>query len=101
MEIGVLQETKLMEGIYTWKSAGYFVLATEAEIRHWGGITVSWLREKGRQLKGMNNYGPNVVRFMLETGWRRWYVVGEYIPPNDQLVVRRVEQDLECYPTQT
>ena len=30
MDLGILQETKLMDGIYTRRSAGYSVIATNA-----------------------------------------------------------------------
>ena len=36
--IGVLQETKLTQGIHTWHVLGYDVWATEVKIRHWGVI---------------------------------------------------------------
>ena len=39
MDLGILQETKLTDGIYTRGSAGYSVIATDAPSRHRGGIT--------------------------------------------------------------
>ena len=97
MGIGILQETKLMEGIYTRQSYGYSVWATDAESKHQGDIAVAWRWEKGWQLKGMTNYGS----FMLTTVWKLWYVVGAYIPPNDQPAVHRVEQALARCPART
>ena len=44
--IGVLQETKLTEGIHTHYSAGYKVLAIEADSRHIGGIAIAWQEEE-------------------------------------------------------
>ena len=63
-----------------------------------GSTAVMWRQEEVWQIKGMTKYGPNVVSFMLTMGWKRWYVVGEYIPPNDQSSVRRVEQALAYFP---
>ena len=36
--------------------------------------------------------------FYVEDGWNFWYVVGLYIPPNAQPVVRSLEQSLTHYP---
>ena len=40
VDVGVFQETKLTDGIYTRRSAGYKVVATSASIRHRGGIAL-------------------------------------------------------------
>ena len=40
VDVVVLQETKLIEGIYTQKSDGYKVVATPAPSRHQGGIAL-------------------------------------------------------------
>ena len=42
--IGVLQETKLTEGIYMWQSAGYSIWEMEAGIRHCSIISFAWRR---------------------------------------------------------
>ena len=39
MDMVILQETKLTDGIYTRKSAGYSVIATDAPSRHRGCIS--------------------------------------------------------------
>ena len=36
MDLGILQETKLTDGVYTRGSAGYNVIATDASSRHRG-----------------------------------------------------------------
>ena len=40
MDLGILQETKLTDGIYTRGSTGYTVIATDAPSRHLGGVTL-------------------------------------------------------------
>ena len=40
MDLGILQETKLTDGIYTCGSAGYSVIATYAPSRHRGGVAL-------------------------------------------------------------
>ena len=50
MDLGILQETKLTDGIYTRGSASYSVVATDAPSRHRGGVTIFHWRKHG--LKG-------------------------------------------------
>ena len=38
IDLGVFQETKCTDGIYTRESAGYRVVATDAPSRHRGGV---------------------------------------------------------------
>ena len=40
MDLGIFQETKVTDRIYTRGSAGYSVVATDAPIRHHGGVAV-------------------------------------------------------------
>ena len=40
MDLGILQETKLTDGIYTCRSDGYSVIATYAPSRHRGGVAL-------------------------------------------------------------
>ena len=44
MDLGIFQETKLTDGIYTRGLAGYSVVATDAPSRHRGGVAIfHWL----------------------------------------------------------
>ena len=40
MDLGIFQETKVTDDIYTRGSAGYSVVATDAQSRHRGGVAV-------------------------------------------------------------
>ena len=40
MDLGIYQEKKATDGIYTRGSAGYIVVAIDAPIRHRGGVAV-------------------------------------------------------------
>ena len=40
MYLGIFQETKVTDGIYTNRSAGYSVVTTNAPSRHCGGVAV-------------------------------------------------------------
>ena len=46
----------------------------------------------------MRSFGPNVVSFTVILGWKRWYIVREYVPPNDLPTVQRITQALSCGP---
>ena len=81
MDLGILQETKLTDGIYTRGSAGYSVIATDAPSQHRGGVTLFDRSEPHLVVEAVEKFGPNVLGFQLATGARRWYIVGVYIAP--------------------
>ena len=94
MDLGILQETKLTDGIYTFGSAGYSVVATDAPSRHRGGVTIFHRPAPHFVVEAVRKYGPNVIGFQLATGARRWYIVGCYLAPNDTLKIERVVEAL-------
>ena len=83
MDLGIFQETKVTDGIYTRGSAGYSVVATDALIRHRGGVAVFHRPAAHFAVEAVQQFGPNVVGFQLATGERRWYIVGCY-PASDK-----------------
>ena len=98
VEVRVLQETRLMDGIHAHHRAGYAVCATVAESRHWGEVTVVQREDAGWQVEGIIKFGPNVASFLLILGSRRWNVVGEYVSPNNAPAVYCMDQALEASP---
>ena len=84
VSIGVLQETKLVEGIHTRYNMGYRLWTTEAEICHRGTVAIVLQEEAVWKVEGVTKYGTNVVIFTIRVGWNKLYVVGEYVPPNDR-----------------
>ena len=34
-------------------------------------------------MEAVREYGPNVLRFKVATGARRWYIIGCYLAPDD------------------
>ena len=52
----------------------------------------------GWQVEGIVNFLPNVESFLLNSGSRRWYVVGAYMPPHDAPAAYRTEKALEVAP---
>ena len=65
MDLGVFQETKVTKGIYTWKSSGYKVEATEAPSVHSGGVTIFYRVAEHFSMEELQIYRANVVRFQL------------------------------------
>ena len=83
MDLGIFQETKCTDGIYTRKSAGYRVVATDAPSRHRGGVALFYRPSPLVVVEAVREYGPNVLRFEVVTGAQRWYIIGCYLAPNE------------------
>ena len=67
MELGIFQETKLRDGIYTCRSAGYSVVTTDAPSRHRVGVAVfTWLAPHFA-VEAVQQFGPNFIGFQLVT----------------------------------
>ena len=47
LDMGILQETKITDGVYTRASAGYRVVATDAPCQHSGGIAMFYKEGAG------------------------------------------------------
>ena len=71
MDLGILQETKLTDGIYTRGSTGYSVVATDAPSRHRGGVAIFYCSGPNFVVEAVTKFGPNVIGFKLATGARR------------------------------
>ena len=76
MDMGILQETKLTDGIYTRGLDGYSVIATDVPSRHRGGVALFYRLEPHFVVEAVEKFVPNVLGFQLATGARRWYIVG-------------------------
>ena len=98
MDMGILQETKLPDGIYTRGSAGYSVLATDAPSRHRGGVAIFYRPAPHFAVEAVRKFRPNVISFQLATGARRCYIVGCYLAPDDTLTIERVVEALRELP---
>ena len=68
MDLGILQETKLIDGIYDPGSAGYSVVVTDAPSRHRDGVAIFHWTAPHFAVEGVHKYGPNVIGFQLVTG---------------------------------
>ena len=98
MDLGILQETKLTDGIYTRRSAGYSVVATDVPSRHRGGVANFYHPAPHFAVEAVRNFGPNVIGFQLATGVRRWCIVGCYFAPDDTSTIEMVVKALRSRP---
>ena len=76
IDLGVFQETKCTDKIYTCESAGYRVVATDAPSRHRRGVALFYRPSSLLTVEAVREYGPNVLSFEVATGGRQWYIIG-------------------------
>ena len=98
MDLGIFQETKLTDGIYTRRSAGYSIVATDAPSRHRGGVAIFHRPAPHFAVEAVQQFGTSVIGFQLATGARRWYIVGCYLAPDNTLTIERVVEALRERP---
>jgi exonuclease III len=85
MDLGILTETKLVNGTYTREAEGYEVVATEAKSTHQGGVALFYRKTtENWVIEGTRSFGPNVIRTTLVSGKKRWIIIGAYIPPSEE-----------------
>ena len=60
MDLSILQETKITNGVYTRGAAGYKVIATDAPSRHRGGVALFYRPTPLFALEVVEKCGPNV-----------------------------------------
>ena len=72
MDLGIFQEMKLMDRIYTRGLAGYSFVATDAPSRHRGGVVIFHRPAPHFAVEAVQQFGPNIIGFQLVTGERRW-----------------------------
>ena len=70
MDLGIFQETKCTDGIYTSESAGYRVVATDAPSQHRGGVALFYRPSPLFVVEIVREYRPNVMSFKGATGER-------------------------------
>ena len=90
VDCGVLQETKLTDGVYTWGYNGYQVMLTAAPSAHRGGTAILYHEVVKFAIKEIHFHGPNVIISHLVMGRWRWHVVGYYIAPSNDSTIEDV-----------
>ena len=101
MYLGIFQETKCTDGIYTRESAGYRVVVTDALRRYRGRVALFYRPSPLFEVEAVREYGPNVFNFEVAMGARRWYIIRCYLAPDDAEMIERVVAALEDKPRGT
>ncbi len=81
VDLGILLETKVTDRIYTQKSSGYSVAASNAPSTHQCGIVLIWQPNKLYKVEDWRIREPNMLTFVLVTESQQFFAVGCYIPP--------------------
>ena len=91
VDVGVFQETKLTEGIYTGLSEGYMVITTPAPSQHQCGVATLYQDSPVFTVEAIQQFGAKVIACQLATGERRWYIMDCYLVPGYGTTIRDVE----------
>jgi hypothetical protein len=80
----ILTEMKIMDDQYSKLTLGYKVISLKATTNKQGGIALVWKEgHSSFEVEVACVVTPNLLTFQLATGYKRFYVMGIYIPPND------------------
>ena len=97
MDLGIFQETKVTDGIYTCGLDGQSVVVLDAPSRDPSGVAVFHRSAPHFAVKAAQKFGSNVVGFQLATGAQRWYILRYYLDPDDTSTIDSVIATLkEC-----
>ena len=98
MDLGIFQETKMTDRIYTRGSAGYSAVATDAPSQHRRGVAIFHWPASQFAVEAVQQFRPNVIGFQLATGARRRHIVGCYLSPDNTSTIERVVEALRESP---
>ena len=88
----------MTEVIYTRRSVGYDIVATDAPSRHRSGVTIFHRPAPHFAVELVQQFGPNVIGFQLATGAQQWCIVGCHLAPDETLTIERVVKALRERP---
>ena len=91
LDVGIFQDTKMMDGIYTWRLAGYKVVGMSALSRHCGGVRLFYWDSSAFAVEAIQQFGVNVITGQMVTGERQWHIVVYYLAPGDDTTIQDVE----------
>ena len=98
MDLGILQETKITNGIYNRGSPGYKVIATDATNQHRSGVALFYRLTPHFVVEAVERCGPNVMVFQVVKEERRWHIVGAYVAPEDKVTMEMVVKAIRRRP---
>ena len=67
MYLGIFQETKITNGVYTCRSARYIFVAADAPIRDRSRVAVFYQPSLRFSVEAIQQFGPNAVGFQMAT----------------------------------
>jgi hypothetical protein len=80
----ILTEMKITDDWYPKLTSGYKFILSKAITNKQGGIALVWKEgHSSFEVEAARVVTPNLLTFQLVTGYKRFYVMGIYIPPND------------------
>jgi hypothetical protein len=80
----ILTEMKITDDRYPKFTSGYNVIASKATSHKQGGIVLVWKEgHSSFEVEVACVVTPNLLTFQLVMGYKRFYVMGTYIPPNN------------------
>ena len=83
IDLEVFQKTKVTDRFHTHASVGYLIFATYVPVQHSIGVTVFYMDKLPQfQVEAMQQHDTNVLCFQVDSGGRRWFIVGCYLAPN-------------------
>ena len=98
LDLALLKETKLTNGIHTKYSSDYNnLLATSAASHRQGGVALVHKDLPYWQVESVVYHHSNVISAEIVMGEQRCLLVGIYIPPDDLTTLEHVERTLHLY----
>ena len=68
---------------------GYIIIATDAPNRHRGGLALFYRNKPWFSVEAIQIFFHKVISFHLDTGWRKCYIVGLYLAPDNASTTER------------
>lgn len=84
MDIFLLMEMNL-QGYHIHEDQEFEVFSTMASSAHCGGVVLVHHKSATWHLESLCCHGSNVISVLLVSGWRKWLLVGAYLPPSGDL----------------
>jgi hypothetical protein len=80
----VLTEVKITNNKHPRCASGFKVILLKATSHSQGGIALLWNEDHASfEVEAAKIVTPNLLTFLLVMGYKRFYVMGTYIPPNN------------------
>ena len=92
MDLGIFQDTKLTDGVYTRGSVRHSIVTMDALSRHRYGAVVFYWTSLRYAVESVQRFRPNVVGFHLATGGWQCYVIGCSVSPDNTPTIDSVVQ---------